>query len=158
MPSLLFGNSDLVVEVDEVDYLYFWMYSWTLGKDGYAICSAQPYRNQRLHALIGKRMKIVGMVDHADRNKLNCKRENLRPATQSQSTANSDRPNTTTGFRGVRVDTRTKKFSAMIFKDGQHYYLGYFNCASEAAIAYDKKAIELYGEYAVTNFPKENYA
>lgn len=35
--------------------------------------------------------------------------------------------------------------------------LGYYATAAEAAIARDKKAIELHGEYAYTNFPIEDY-
>jgi hypothetical protein len=35
--------------------------------------------------------------------------------------------------------------------------LGYYVTAAEAAIARDKKAIELHGEYAYTNFPIEDY-
>ena len=39
----------------------------------------------------------------------------------------------------------------------RHIGLGYYATAEEAARAYDEKAIELHGEYAYTNFPREEY-
>ncbi len=42
---------------------------------------------------------------------------------------------------------------AQIGKDKKRYILGRFNTEEAAAIAFDKKAIELYGKYARLNFP-----
>ena len=39
----------------------------------------------------------------------------------------------------------------------RHIRLGYHRTAEEAARAYDRKAIEMYGEFAYTNFPSEEY-
>lgn len=47
-------------------------------------------------------------------------------------------------YRGVRL-TQEKHWQAQIQKDGIHYRLGTFKTAEEAAIAYNKKAQELYG-------------
>lgn len=49
-----------------------------------------------------------------------------------------------TGFRGVRK-TPQDKFVAMISDGTKQIYLGTFNTAEEAAIAYNKKSIELFG-------------
>jgi hypothetical protein len=37
-------------------------------------------------------------------------------------------------------------------KDGIRYHLGYFEIEEKAARAYDRKALELFGEFARTNF------
>jgi hypothetical protein len=41
---------------------------------------------------------------------------------------------------------------ARIVNDGKSYYLGLYADPRDAALAYDKKARELRGEYAYTNF------
>ncbi len=44
----------------------------------------------------------------------------------------------------------------MIMVDYKKYNLGRFDDAVEAAKTYDKKAVELFGEFAFLNFPKKN--
>lgn len=95
-------------------------------------------------------------IDHKDRNGFNNKWENLREVTISQNAANSFRKvKNKAGFKGVKFMTdhaRIKPWEASIHKNGKYYYIGAFKTAEEAAKAYDKKALELYGEYAKTNF------
>jgi hypothetical protein len=43
------------------------------------------------------------------------------------------------------------RFTACIRKDGKKVYIGHFSTPQEAQDAYDKKAIELFGEFALTN-------
>ena len=43
------------------------------------------------------------------------------------------------------------KYAAFIGKDYKRFYLGSFNNVTDAAKAYDKKAVELYGSDALTN-------
>jgi HNH endonuclease len=86
-------------------------------------------------------------VDHADRDPTNNKFDNLRLATHSQNVVNSKlRKNNTTGYRGVsRYRYQYKVMVADV-------YYGLFSTAEEAATVYDKKAVELFGEFARTNF------
>ncbi len=61
-------------------------------------------------------------------------------------------------YKGVYKVTHYDKWKAGIAKKGKKYYLGAYSAEIEAAKAYDKKAIELYGEYAYTNrmaFPED---
>ena len=56
-------------------------------------------------------------------------------------------------FRGVDPvkNKNGEKYQARIKKDNKHIYLGRFESEIEAAKAYDKKAIEFWGENAITN-------
>ena len=60
--------------------------------------------------------------------------------------------NNTSGYKGVMWRKNRQKWISKINKNKNRYYLGHFDCPIEAAKAYDKKAIELYGEYANLNF------
>ena len=52
---------------------------------------------------------------------------------------------------GVCLNKSRGKFQASIIKEGKRYHLGCYKTEEEAAEAYNKKAIELYGEYANLN-------
>lgn len=58
------------------------------------------------------------------------------------------------GYKGVSLSkSRSKPFRARIWVDGKESVIGYFATKTEAALAYDKKAKELYGDKAILNFP-----
>lgn len=93
-------------------------------------------------------------VDHKDRNIFNNQESNLRKASCSDNNVNRlKHKNNTSGYKGVFWRKRDNKYISKIIKQHKIYYLGCFEDKVLAAIAYDDKAIELYGEFAVTNFP-----
>ena len=49
----------------------------------------------------------------------------------------------------------TQGMIARIGPRNDHKTIGYFKSAEDAACAYDREAIKLYGDDAVTNFKKE---
>ena len=59
----------------------------------------------------------------------------------------------TSKYVGVSFDKRKKKWRVAINHKNKQYQIGYFSSEEEAALAYDKKAIELYGETARLNLP-----
>ncbi|MCU5100544.1 AP2 domain-containing protein [Bacillus cereus] len=56
------------------------------------------------------------------------------------------------GFKGVYKSGL--KYAVSLWNDGKYIYLGLFETQEEAAKAYDKKAIELFGDKAILNFPE----
>lgn len=91
-------------------------------------------------------------VDHINRNGLDNQKSNLRHATRSQNNMNKDlNKNNTSGFKGVSWMERLKKFRAYVVKDYKQETIGYYKTAGEAAIAYNKRAKELYGEFVKLN-------
>jgi len=98
------------------------------------------------------------VVDHRNRNGLDNRKENLRVVTRSQNLMNRGKTRqNTTGYKGAYNcgDSKLNPYTAKIEKDRIVYHLGHHKTAEEAARAYDKKAVELHGAFAVLNFPKD---
>lgn len=94
-----------------------------------------------------------GKVDHIDGNPLNNRRSNLRVCTQQENTMNKrGSKSSSSKFKGVSWLKRDKRWYACINKNYKTYAIGYFKNEVDAAKAYDKKAIELFGQFAKTNY------
>ena len=96
------------------------------------------------------------VVDHINGNSLNNRRGNLRLCTQKQNSRNArSSRHSTSRFKGVYFHKQTGKWVATIGYNGKTIHLGSFDDEIEAAKAYDRKARELFGEFAYLNFPDE---
>jgi len=98
-------------------------------------------------------------VDHINDNGLDCRKENMRPATRSENSMNKRKwaGNYSSKYKGVTWDKARRRWIAQIGIYGKHKFLGRFVNEEDAARAYDRAAIEAYGEFAVLNFPREDY-
>lgn len=92
-------------------------------------------------------------IDHIDRDPYNNKKSNLREATPSQNACNQAKRSVvcSSKYKGVIWYKRYEKWFACVSFERKKYSLGYFNNEDDAAIAYNLKAIELHGEFAVLN-------
>jgi hypothetical protein len=88
-------------------------------------------------------------VNHKDWDGLNCQKYNMENTTRSKNAQNMHR--TREGFVGVYYDNRDKTIFSSIGFAGKNIYIGRFNSEVEAAIAYNSKAIELFGSNAQLN-------
>jgi hypothetical protein len=94
----------------------------------------------------------TGDVDHRSGDRLDNRPGNLRCATRSQNVANQAlRACNTSGFKGVSWDKKNKKWMARIGVNGKSKTLGRYACAEDAGRAYDRAAVEAFGEFAATN-------
>ena len=109
--------------------------------------------NQLVHPqAIGTRIPRKKCVDHIDGNTKNNHWENLRWATYAENSRNrSKRANATSSYYGVCWHKAGRKWHAQIEIEGRRTGLGHFACEKEAAQAFNKAAIENYGEYARLN-------
>lgn len=92
------------------------------------------------------------VVDHEYRNPLNNKIENLRAATQGKNCANkTSRKNSSSKYLGVSFHKQHQKWVANICVNYKNKHIGIFNSEKEAALAYNKQAVRIHGEFANLN-------
>lgn len=93
-----------------------------------------------------------GHVDHINGVRDDNRIENLREARHSQNIQNQKvRADSTSGYKGVSWIAAKGKFRAEISAEGVRQYLGYFGSAEDAALAYNRAAKQLHGEFAQLN-------
>ena len=90
-------------------------------------------------------------IDHINRIKDDNRWANLRDATYSQNQSNKAKYKTNkSGYKGVVWIKQRKKWRAQISYMHKDIFIGYYTTPQEASEAYNKKAIELSGEFAYT--------
>lgn len=145
--------------IDASDHLLVKKYKWRATKDrntyytyyAKALGGGRSFR-VRMHRVILNAPEGVS-VDHIDHNGLNNTRSNIRLCTHAQNMANKS-PNRsgTSPYKGVCWVAARNLWIARIEKGAKCLYLGQFHDEKEAAKAYDRKALELFGEFAFVNF------
>lgn len=89
------------------------------------------------------------IIDHIDGDKGNNRRENLRECSYSENQANRGlNKNNTSGYKGVSFCIPTGKWRALVYFRGTRISCGRFDSVIDAAKAYDRKALEVFGDFA----------
>lgn len=122
-------------------------FMWHIGSGGYA----KTKINNNAVGMANVILKTNSIVDHINRDRLDNRRCNLRVATSYQNSLNKSPLNKTSKYKGVSLCKQTGKFVVRIKHGGKYLNLGRFLCEKDAAIAYNKKASELFGEFAYLN-------
>jgi len=149
--------------VDDEDYERLVWLKW------HASAITPPNNAYANHTLLanGKRFRVLmhrliigappdAMVDHINGNPLDNRRSNLRLCDRYTNMANRKCSIlSTTGIKGVSYEPRVKykPWRARLRYHNKSYSLGGYATAKEAALAYDRKARELSGEFALLNYP-----
>jgi hypothetical protein len=94
------------------------------------------------------------MVDHINLDPMDNRRENLRICTAQQNAFNrSKRSGSASPYKGVWRSRHGKRWVAVVTCGGRDYHEGTYGSQEEAAMAYDRRAAVLFGEFARLNFP-----
>lgn len=140
--------------VDDADYELLSQYKWFFNS-GYAAHKSPSingkYKTIYMHRFVLKAQKGQE-CDHANMDTLDNRRANLRLCTHQQNSWNQGvRANNTSKYKGVYLQKTNGKWRARIMLNGKYKYLGCFRTAKEAALTYNKAALDFYGEYSNTN-------
>lgn len=150
------------VLVDDSDYEELDKYNWRLKRERNILyarrTTTKEERESGYPQAVVMHRQIMGIVtdrsiqiDHRDSNGLNNQRSNLRIATKQQNTANMSKYSGRYSSTYKGVFKAHGQYIAQIGFNNKIIRLGYFTNEVDAAIAYNSKAIELFGEYASLN-------
>lgn len=151
--------------VDDEDFDYLSKFKWYAHFNQYGKIYARRAKNQKgkgkwawMHRVI-MNPPAGALIDHINGNGLDNRRSNLRTCTHAENLRNRKAPrNNTSGYRGVVWNSISKNWVAQIESSGKSIYIGRFDDIVEAAIAYDEKARELWGEfYSMPNIIQLDY-
>jgi hypothetical protein len=120
----------------------------------YAARSQTKKRYVYMHRLV-MNAPPGAIVDHRRQSEtLRNTEDNLRLVTRRQNNLNSrSRKHNTSGFRGIAL-TRSGKWCAHVSLGNGKIWSKTIEDKEEAARAFDAKAKEVYGEFAMLNFPE----
>lgn len=124
-------------------------YHWHLeDSGGYIICGDRDYPNFKLHRFIMNIDDSSVIVDHINRDKTDCRRENLRVVTLQQNAMNKSlQKNSTTGYAGVVFLKDKNRYRSVIGLNDRRIYLLTSPSKVECAQAYNYAAELIFGDY-----------
>jgi HNH endonuclease/AP2 domain len=149
--------------IDAEDWPRISGFKWYVSSDGGGRMYVYTYVDKKkiyLHRFLLKAPNGQ-KVDHRSGDPLDNRKANLRLASPQQNMFNRRKSHTfkgkltTSTFKGVTWDRSRGRHKAQIKKNGISHYLGRFMDERSAAIAYDYAALEMFGEFAQTNFTYE---
>ena len=140
-----------IVDVNDYDWLSQW--KWHMCHD-YAVRNIRIASGRKLiylHKFILDASNNTE-VDHVSRDTLDNRRCNLRLATRSQNQINTRKIiGTTSKYKGVSWKTSNRKWVAQIQSNKKKIFIGYFDYETQAALAYNNKAKEFFGDFVKPN-------
>jgi len=145
----------LVALVDDEDFEEINKYKWTVHHSKRSKYAVRDIYKDGTHIRRRMHTEILGIspIDHIDSNGLNNQKSNLRACTQKQNSMNTrSHIDSTSKYKGVSWVSKYKKWRSEIYFNGKTIYLGWFDDEIVAAKEYDKKSLELFGEWGKTNF------
>jgi len=151
-------SQNQVALIDNADFEYLNIFKWHAIKGHstfYAIRNIRLANGRRTTILMHREILNPSKgidIDHINHCGLDNRRTNLRICTCQENKRNGNSyKNSSSIFKGVSWHKNNKKWRADIRYNRKTKYLGCFLSETDAALAYNNKAIELFGEFAKLN-------
>lgn len=154
------GNDYAIVDDD--DYPYLNRFTWTCNDKGteggklYAMMCKQ--RNGKSNGIAMHELVInlenADAISFKNGNTLDYRKQNLIPVDKSLMMQRSIKrriKNASSEYKGLTYRKKKDVWEVRIAKDKQTYFVGTFRNERDAALAYNDKAKELYGDLAYQN-------
>lgn len=139
--------------VDKADEELVRGFNWFLGSNGYVYADRGRWRIA-IHRLIAGPADHE-KVDHVNGNRMDNRTANLRIANSAQNGANRGPSRLKSGkssrFKGVSWSNTKQRWLVYVHHMGKTRYIGRYTDEVEAAKAYNKAAVETWGEFARLN-------
>lgn len=146
--------------VDSADYDDVSRLSWTASETRHKVYAMRlpllpdgTYKREYLHRRITG-ANGPGVVSFRNGYSLDCRRDNLRQATQANIRQCCVSRHGRSRFKGVYWHGIAGRWCVSIQANSKKHYLGLYDNEVMAAQVYDDKAVELHGEFARLNFPR----
>lgn len=165
----LYRGGEIVAraQVSEADEAWLSRWRWRPGTNGYAVCQiwldGKP-RNKKMHraVMLGPEYMCsqntgricVNEVDHANGDRIDNRRENLRFANRAENQWNAKRKPGHNPFKGVYAHRRGRnrdgaaRYEARIRVNGLALALGRYDSAEDAAAVVAEARAKYHGEFA----------
>lgn len=152
MKLIKLTNCNEYTQVDNDNYEELSKYFWRKRKDGYVV---RTIWINKTNQHVGLHQQVMGHkgIDHINNDKLDNRKNNLRPANQRQNSHNRKKAvlykgvPTSSKYKGVTFNKTCRKWQVSV--DGK--YSGIFSTETEAAKKYNETAKSLFGNFAKLN-------
>jgi hypothetical protein len=143
-----------LIDLDDVEKIK--NYKWGIGNGGYTINANNSILLHRF--ILNIKPKYGYVVDHINRNRLDCRKNNLRITTFKENSINrGTQSNNTSGVTGVSFEKRRNKWESHIKSNGKKKFLGYYDCIEDAIKARKEAEILYFGYMVDKQYDKNTY-
>jgi len=162
MKEITLANNKGIAIIDDEDFEEIRRCKWHLfnAHNGccYALTNIKSEKTKGGRTTISMQRMILKpmkkeQIDHLNHGGLDNQKTNLRICNNSQNQMNKrkSKNQTSSQYKGVGWHVWRKKWQAFIGQDSCQICIGYFDNEELAALAYNKKAVELFGDFAYLN-------